>query len=34
MRNPEVFLERRLIVGPGDPVDADALIRRYLPPRT
>jgi hypothetical protein len=37
MRDPEVFLERRLIArypGPGDPVDADALIRRYLPPRT
>jgi hypothetical protein len=34
MRDPEVFLERRLIAGPDDPVDAGALIRRYLPPRT
>jgi RNA polymerase sigma-B factor len=34
MRDPEVFLERRLFAryaDPGDPVDADVLIRRYLP---
>jgi RNA polymerase sigma-B factor len=34
MRDREVFLERRLFAryaDPGDPVDADALIRRYLP---
>jgi RNA polymerase sigma-B factor len=34
MRDPEVFLERRLFAryaDPDDPVDADALIRRYLP---
>lgn len=34
MRDPEVFLERRLFAryaDPDDPVDADVLIRRYLP---
>jgi RNA polymerase sigma-B factor len=34
MRDPEVFLERRLFAryaDPDDPVDADAVIRRYLP---
>ena len=34
MRDPEVFLEQRLFArfaDPEDPVDADVLIRRYLP---
>jgi RNA polymerase sigma-B factor len=34
MRDPEVFRERRLFAryaDPADPIDADALIRRYLP---
>jgi RNA polymerase sigma-B factor len=34
MRDRQMFLERRLFAryaDPGDPVDADALIRRYLP---
>jgi RNA polymerase sigma-B factor len=34
MRDPEVFLERRLFAryaDPDDPIDADAMIRRYLP---
>jgi RNA polymerase sigma-B factor len=34
VRDPEAFLERRLFAryaDPGDPIDADALVRRYLP---